>query len=1214
MERILGIDTGTNSLGWAIIEKDGDTRRLLYKGTNIFSEGVKIEKGIESSKAADRTDHRSVRKHYWRRKVRKVRLLTILSENRLCPPLDKEELRQWKLKRIYPKSDEFMDWQRTEDKDDINPYRYRYLCLTEKLDLTDIRQRYILGRALYHLNQRRGFLSNRKETTKESDGKVITGIGDLTKEIEKSGCKYLGEYFYKLYQRGEKIRSHYTSRKEHYLNEFRAICEKQDLDKELAKKLEKAIFYQRPLKSQKGTIGKCTFEKGKSRCPVSHPLYEEFRMYQFINNIKIKTPGDVELRELTFEEKEIIRPLFNKKSSFDFKVIAKALAGGRNNYCFYKDAEDKPYKFNFPMDTSVSPTPVCGGVSKIFCANWKDSLCEVYTLSEGKTQMQVINDVWHALFSFDDEDKLKEFAENRLQLNEEQAEEFSKIPIANEYASLSLKAIRKILPYMKDYGMKYTHAVFFGNLKEVLPSHIWGIKETREAAIGNIIGAIQEVAETSDSQTIEKCLKDYLKERYQVSDEKLKKLYHPSMIELYPKVRPNSDGIYQLGSPRISSVKNPMAMHSLFRMRKVINLLLKKGYIDEETKVHIEFSRDLNDANMRKAIQQLNKENEDDRKKCRDKIKELYKEQCGKEIEPTDRDILKYQLWEEQNHTCIYTGDGISICDFLGDEPKYDIEHTIPRSVGGDTTKENLTLCSSKFNRETKKTKLPSELHNHEEILQRIAKWKEEYETLEEKIRSRRKRHPAEKGQRDKNIQERHYLELKCKYWKRKYERFTMTEVPEGFSRRQGTDISVISRYARMYLQSVFKRVYIVKGIATSDFRKLWGLQDVYEKKSRVNHVHHCIDAITIACIDKGEYDKLAKYYHDEENHEWYGHDKPDFKKPWDTFVADIKNVENELLIAHYSKDNMSKEAKRNIRGRDGRILKNERGEKLQMRGDVAHTSLHNDTYYGAIMVDDTVKYVIRKNLDSLEEKDVKNIVDKEVRSKVENAILLHGSLKKAVEATIWMNEEKQIPIKKVRIFAGSVTRPLNIRQQRDLSRHEYKHQYHVMNDRNYMMAIYAGVNNKGKEKRDFELVSNLIAADYYKKSNDKTPTGGNLIPQNKNGLELCYQLKIGTMVLLYENSPEEVWDLDKSNLQKRLYKVSGLSSMVIQGKYDYGTIELTHHQDARPSTDVKKKNGEFKADEEFRAGIKMLHSQFKALVQGVDFDINDLGEITRLI
>ena len=65
MERILGIDTGTNSLGWAIIEKGEKGTRLVHKGTNIFTEGVKIEKGIESSKASERTGHRSVRKHYW---------------------------------------------------------------------------------------------------------------------------------------------------------------------------------------------------------------------------------------------------------------------------------------------------------------------------------------------------------------------------------------------------------------------------------------------------------------------------------------------------------------------------------------------------------------------------------------------------------------------------------------------------------------------------------------------------------------------------------------------------------------------------------------------------------------------------------------------------------------------------------------------------------------------------------------------------------------------------------------------------------------------------------------------------------------------------------------------------------------------------------------------------------------------------------------------
>ena len=61
MTKILGIDTGTNSLGWAIVEKQADNYNLLDKGVNIFQEGVKIEKGIESSKAAERTKYTPVR-------------------------------------------------------------------------------------------------------------------------------------------------------------------------------------------------------------------------------------------------------------------------------------------------------------------------------------------------------------------------------------------------------------------------------------------------------------------------------------------------------------------------------------------------------------------------------------------------------------------------------------------------------------------------------------------------------------------------------------------------------------------------------------------------------------------------------------------------------------------------------------------------------------------------------------------------------------------------------------------------------------------------------------------------------------------------------------------------------------------------------------------------------------------------------------------------
>lgn len=331
-------------------------------------------------------------------------------------------------------------------KPNVNPYKFRYICLTQKLDLTDITQRYILGRALYHINQRRGFLSNRKETTKESEGSVKEGINALTEEMAAADCKYLGEYFYQLYQKGEKIRNHYTARKEHYLKEFRAICSKQELDADLVSKLEKVIFDQRPLKSQKGHVGPCTFEKGKSRCPSSHPLYEDFRMYAFINNIKVQVHTLYENAErgLTDEEKRNIIPLFKRKSkrTFPFEDIAKKLAG-KNNYCYYKSNEEKPYKFNYQMDTLVSGSVVNAQLEEIFGEDWLSNACEVYTLAKEKTRFQIMNDIWHVLFFYDDNEKLKEFAVNRLQLNDEQAERFSKISIPNDYAALSLKAYPK---------------------------------------------------------------------------------------------------------------------------------------------------------------------------------------------------------------------------------------------------------------------------------------------------------------------------------------------------------------------------------------------------------------------------------------------------------------------------------------------------------------------------------------------------------------------------------------------------------------------------------------------------------------------------------------------------------------------------------------------------------------------------------------------------
>ncbi len=73
--------------------------------------------------------------------------------------------------------------------------------------------------------------------------------------------------------------------------------------------------------------------------------------------------------------------------------------------------------------------------------------------------------------------------------------------------------------------------------------------------------------------------------------------------------------------------------------------------------------------------------------------------------DPSDDEILKYQLWEEQKHKCLYTGTEIGISDFLGSAPKFDIEHTIPRSISLDNSQVNKTLCESKFNESIRKTK-----------------------------------------------------------------------------------------------------------------------------------------------------------------------------------------------------------------------------------------------------------------------------------------------------------------------------------------------------------------------------------------------------------------------------------------------------------------------------------------------------------------------------
>lgn len=98
MAKVLGLDLGTNSLGWALADEYEQGYALLDKGVEIFQEGVARDKNNEKPAVQDRTDARALRRHYFRRRLRKIDLLRVLVRYDLCPPLTEEQLSTWRQK------------------------------------------------------------------------------------------------------------------------------------------------------------------------------------------------------------------------------------------------------------------------------------------------------------------------------------------------------------------------------------------------------------------------------------------------------------------------------------------------------------------------------------------------------------------------------------------------------------------------------------------------------------------------------------------------------------------------------------------------------------------------------------------------------------------------------------------------------------------------------------------------------------------------------------------------------------------------------------------------------------------------------------------------------------------------------------------------------------------------------------------------------------
>ena len=451
MAKILGLDLGTNSIGWAII--DDIQNKIVRIGSRIFPMGVENlgDGDKEISKNASRTGARGVRRQFFRRRLRKQILLKALSENKMCPLID-EDFKIWKNIKKFPE-EKLVIWF------SLNPYELRKKALSEKLSLEEI------GRIFYHLIQRRGFLSNSRKGGTD-DGTIFKGnpkegkIG-ITETQHNIEDKTLGSYLSEIYPKEnepfrkglERIRNRYTTRKM-YVDEFELIWEKQkqfhsNLSEDLKTlfggrkvdgyKEDGILFHQRPLRSQKHLVGNCTFEPTKTKCPISAIPNEMRRIWEWVNTVEYNG------KKINQEEKEKIIEFLCAHEKPDFKKIRRVMG-----------KESGEFKFNYKDDDRIVGTHTISNLSnkKFFGKSWFD-----FTEKEQE-------DIWHILYFFDSKSNLKEYALKNWNFTEDQAEAISKFNVKDGYASLSRKAIGNILPFLK-IGFTYDVAVILGGIRNV---------------------------------------------------------------------------------------------------------------------------------------------------------------------------------------------------------------------------------------------------------------------------------------------------------------------------------------------------------------------------------------------------------------------------------------------------------------------------------------------------------------------------------------------------------------------------------------------------------------------------------------------------------------------------------------------------------------------------------------------------------------------------
>ncbi|MCL1920311.1 MAG: type II CRISPR RNA-guided endonuclease Cas9 [Kiritimatiellaeota bacterium] len=859
---VLGIDLGTNSIGWALV--DNAAEKILATGVRIFEAGMEgnMSDGTQESRNLARREKRQLRKQHDRRARRMRKILRTLQDAGLMPVADNMaeaivQIDAQALQRLKTEAN-------AQTLAHVVPYRLRAEALDNRLD------NFEMGRALYHLAQRRGFKSNKKADAKEDEkeaGKVKTGISELAQAMEAANARTLGEYFSRISPEEERIRGRYTARKM-FEDEFRAIMAAQRslgnaaLTADYEKVLYKAIFHQRKLKSCSHLVGFCPYEKGKRRAPWYHPLAQRFRVLQTLNHLRVVL-SDAE-RSLSPEERQTLLDILLRQRSVTIASAKKAIGlGGKKNTCTFS-IEEGGEKSLPGHQTNAKMIEVFGE--------------ERWMAMPEAEQLAAIADVQ----SYENDAALKKRGMAHWKLTDEQATLFANTVLPDDYAGLSLAAMKKIVPRMEQ-GTEYMTAV----------TDVYG--------------------DTLRTDTVFDSL---------------------PMIKGIGRTR----GI-------MPDLRNPAVERSLTQLRKAVNPVIRK--FGKPDAIHIEMARE-----MKKSVKEkknATKKMREQEKRRKDAIGELMAQLPEFQTnEPRRRDIEKYLLWRECREQCPYTGEHISLTDLFGDHPQFDIEHIIPYSVSLDDSFVNKTLCHARVNRTDKRNRTPwqafsEDAARYEAMLARVGKFEAADHVRLEKLR-----------------------------------RFKVEDTTEfsDFSNRQLNDTSYACKLAKGYLATLYggtydaekkQRVVAVSGGITATVRNFYKLNrilgegaanpqsDAPVRKSRSDHRHHAVDAIVVAITSQGTVNTISRAAADYEgvNTRLMYQGDTDY---WDGFLNDARRAIEGIKVTHA--------ASRKARGQ-----------------------LHEETIYGRVKdcegneIKGKVSY--RKKLESLSEKDIKQIADATVKELV---------------------------------------------------------------------------------------------------------------------------------------------------------------------------------------------------------------------------------------